>query len=269
VIRHGPMATAYAGLAPGAQRVRPERCRRCAFDGAEICRILTADGTPVAAQPPVRRFASGEVIFEPGAPLSLGIVRRGFARRSAIRRDGKRILIGLAGPGDIVSGPPYRTVACDLEAASDCEICMHDSRVVDWHMRNTPRARHRLLQASEEQYHRLLGALWRVGSLTSRERILAFLVMATEIMPTESQPDGSLILTMEIDRRDWADFTNTAVETISRTLHDAAQMRLVTRLSPSRLRIHNLARLARLAGVEPPPGEKRRAVGPGRIPACG
>jgi hypothetical protein len=123
-----------------------------------------------------------------------------------------------------------------------------------------------LLREVETVHRRLLDELWRYGTLTSRERITAFLVQATGIMPVEPQPDGSLILSMEIDRRDWADLTNTAVETISRTLRYLEDKDLVESLSPYRFRIRDLAHLACVAGVPPPARGDRLRGWPANAP---
>lgn len=99
--------------------------------------------------------------------------------------------------------------------------------------------------------------------MNSQERIIAFLVMATGLMPTEPLPDGSIVLTMEIERRDWADLTNTAVETISRTLRHLEEKGLITGLSPYRFHIHDLMRLAFIAGMGPPRAQKSETDQPG------
>ena len=84
----------------------------------------------------------------------------------------------------------------------------------------------------------------------------------TTIMPTEPQPDGSLILTLEVSRRDWADLTNTAIETVSRTMSYLADKDLVISLTPRKFRIRDFERLACVAGVEPPPRPSDRRVLP-------
>jgi CRP-like cAMP-binding protein len=112
--------------------------------------------------------------------------------------------------------------------------------------------RRALQENLDDQYRRFLNLLWWNGALSSRERIIAFLVNAAEIMPTEPQPDGSIVLSMQTDRSDWADLTNTTVETICRTVRYLEEKRLITSLSPYRFQIHNLDALARLAGVDPP-----------------
>jgi CRP-like cAMP-binding protein len=229
-----------------------ERCRGCTMQGAALCRAMAGTRPSLSCIPTVRRFHKGRVIFEQDAPAGLGVITRGYARRSMMRLDGKRILMELAVPGDIVAGLPEQRHAYDLEAATEVEMCFYDSKALHWIMQHDHPAISQLLRGIEDQHHRLLDVLWRYGGLNSRERIIAFLVAAADFMPTRTLPDGSLELDMEIDRRDWADLTNTAVETISRTLRYLEEKRLITALSPYRFRISDLSRLALIAGVEMP-----------------
>ncbi|MGS4948255.1 Crp/Fnr family transcriptional regulator [Meridianimarinicoccus sp. RP-17] len=228
------------------------RCIGCPLRGAEMCRMIFEHGILRTSAPPLRHYRKGKLILERGKPSDfLGVIRRGYARRSEMRKDGKRVLFGLAIPGDFAGALSGQNSACDLEAATDLEICAYDSSAVNWQLAENPRMRQTLLQDLDRQHHRFLETLWRYGSLNSRERIIAFLLMATDFMPTEPLPDGSLILRMEIERRDWADLTNTAVETISRTLRYLEEKALLSSLSPYRFRLHDLDRLAHIAGVDP------------------
>lgn len=247
-----------AAVADNAQA----RCRHCALRGAKICHSIH-DTAPSGSHPPVvRRFAEGQRILEQGKGSGVvGVLRRGYARRSIIRMGGERILVGLAIPGDIIGGLPEWQQTHDFEAATEVQVCLHDKATVKRQMDSNPEFRRLLLQELDHQHHRLLGLLWRNGALTSRERIMAFLVRAVDFMPTEALPDGGLVVNMVISRSDWADLTNTAVETICRTLRDLDDKNLVTILSPYRFLIRDACLLATLAGVEPP---ARRPPAPGR-----
>ncbi|WP_278923653.1 Crp/Fnr family transcriptional regulator [Pseudophaeobacter profundi] len=228
-------------------------CRTCKLRGSQLCRIIKNEPVFGTHPPILRRFGRGERIFEQDQSSGFfGIVRRGYARRSVIKVSGKRILVGLAIPGDIVGGLLSQEHGYDFDAATDIEICSYDSATIKRQLEINQPFRKSLLQEMNHQHHRLLDALWHNGSLTSRERIIGFLISAVEFMPTEPLPDGSLILSMELDRGDWGDLTNTVVETISRTLRYLEGKKLITCLTPYRFRIHDLDSLATIAGVELP-----------------
>jgi len=228
-------------------------CHGCKLRGSQLCRIVKDEPVFDIHPPIIRHFSRGKRIFEQDRSSGfLGVVRRGYARRSVIKVSGKRILVGLAMPGDIVGGLPGQERDYDFEAATDIEICCYDRATVKRQLEINQRFRRLMLREIDHQHHSLLGLLWRNGTLNSRERIIAFLVKAAEFMPSEPLPDGSLVVSMEIDRGDWADLTNTAVETICRTLRYLEEKDLVTSLTPYRFLIRDLGLLASIAGVEPP-----------------
>lgn len=230
-----------------------DACRGCELRGSQLCRIIQSEPALGTHPPILRRFSRGQRIFEQDLNHGfLGVIRRGYARRSVIRVSGRRILLGLGIPGDIIASFSEQEQVYDFEAATDIEICIYDSTAIKRQLDVNPSFRRMMLEETDHQHHRLLRLLSRNGTLNSRERIIAFLVTAAEFMPTERNPDGSLILNMVIDRTDWADLTNTAVETISRTLRYLEEKDLVTSLTPYRFRIRDFDLLATIARLEPP-----------------
>jgi len=230
-----------------------QACRGCKVRGSRLCHIIQDEPVFGTKPPIIRRFSRGTQLFKHDSSSGfLGVVRRGYVRRSVMKLSGRRVLMDFGLPGDIIAGLPEWGHHYDLEAVSDIEICTYDSATIKRQMEANQSFRRMILQEIDHQHHRLLGLLWRNGTLTSRERIIAFLVMAVDYMPTELLPDGGLILSMEVDRSDWADLTNTAVETISRTMRYLEEKNLVTSLTPYRFRIRDLDLLATFAGEDPP-----------------
>ena len=228
-------------------------CNRCSLIGSELCRVVRDEIPGDRQRPKVRRFGRGEVIVEQDEIRGfLGVLRRGYVRQERLRLNGNHVLLGLASPGDIVGSVPGIATNSTSEAATDVEICAFDRVSVEHLMLESPRFRQIISRETGRQHQRLLGSAWHRNALDSRERIIAFLIDATRIMPTEPLPDGSLILKVEVSRRDWADLTNTAVETISRTMRYLAEKGMMISLTPYKFRIRDLDQLALLAGVEPP-----------------
>lgn len=226
-------------------------CDGCMFSGSTLCRTIRDRVTLVGRRPGTRRFDRGMIIVEQGEnPNFFGLLRRGFVRQERLRLNGDRIVLGLARPGHIVGGLPDLVSGCTSEAATDIEVCAFDRATTERLMRESPRFRQAVLSETSRDLDRLLDSAWRLNALDSRERIIAFLVDATRYMPTEAEPDGSLILQVEVSRQDWADLTNTAVETISRTMRYLKEKDIVISLTSSKFRIRDIDRLAFLAGIE-------------------
>ena len=199
-----------------------------------------------------RKLAAGWVLQDQGeAPKLTGILRRGYLRAERILEDGRRCIVGLALPADPIGAWLAQDGQCSISAATDVEICSFDPAILRRLFEQEPALRLTILRAAAEQYARQLEFVWRRGALNSRERIIAFLVMAAEIMPSETRPDGGRLVSVPITRRDWADMTNTTVETICRTLGQLAEDGLIESRAQGRYLIKDLAGLADAAGIDP------------------
>lgn len=225
----------------------PTRCRRCRVGGSVLCRAVAGAQVPGVHPARSRSFA---VSFEGDTPQFLGVLRRGYLRKETMLRDGQRTILGLSCPGDLVGGLLGRPLRFAVEAATDAEVCVFDASVVDRMLAADRSFKMHVLREASAQNDLQLEQVWRRGALNSRERIIAFLVMAAEIMPTEPLPDGGLVVRIDVSRRDWADLSNTTVETISRTMRYLADKDMVTTRSPGHYLIRDLDRLALLAGMD-------------------
>ena len=234
-------------------------CDGCPLFASAVCQsfrdALPCDGSRIR----IRRNRRGRVaVDQDEIPGFIGVLRKGYLRQERLRLNGDHVTFGLVCPGDIIGGLPGVVANCASEAATDVEICTLDSAILERLVQQNQRFRHTFIREANRQHQRLLKAAWQLNALGSRERIIAFLVDATKLMPTEVSPDGSCILHVEVSRRDWADLTNTTVETISRTIRYLSEKDLVTSLTPYRFHIRDLDRLAYLAGIDPPKRARAR-----------
>lgn len=231
----------------------PLDCGGCALRSREMCRAITgvASGSG-AGRAPRRRSAAAETRLQEEDERSrfAGILRKGFLRTERILQDGRRSVLTFLTPGDVIGDPLGTDRNPALVCATDAELCLFDPGTLRRAMAREPTVTARLIAEALKQHTRQLEMVWRRGALTSRERIIAFMVMATEFMPVDPLPDGGLILTMKISRKDWADFSNSTVETISRTLGYLTEKNMVSTVSPGRYRIRDLGVLALLAGLD-------------------
>ncbi len=239
-------------MTPTSAQKTQDMCNRCAFRGAALCRAMAESDRPLTQAPRTRKFNRDQTINPQGQKQRVvGILRCGYLRKERLDAEGTRTLLGLVTPGDYVGLLPEISVPSSLEAATDSEICTFDIQTVNRLMATDGRLRLHLLQQAAEQYSDLLEMIWKRGALTSHERVIAFLLMAAEIMPLEPQPDGSVIITVELSRRDWADLSNTTVESISRTMSQLSEEGLVRKEAAGRYWVRDLGTLARMSGMDP------------------
>lgn len=234
--------------------IAAQHCAQCPLASRAICRAVSAAAAATGGRqgPRLRRFPADWVLREDGeTPKLTGILRRGYLRTERILEDGRRSIVDLAVPSDLVGIRMDDAYSGTVAAATDVEICTFDPQLLRSLKARDPKLRLDILRATARRHARQLDLVWRRGALNSRERIIAFLTMAAEIMPSEPLPDGSLVLSMPISRRDWADLTNTTVETICRTLGQLVAQGHLQSLAPARYRIKDLAALSELAGLDP------------------
>lgn len=224
-------------------------CRLCRLKGAELCHAVIDSHTSGVRTARTRRFKRDAIIYEEGdTPGFLGVVRSGVLRRERLNSDGDRTLLALAVAGDLVGALSPDPSSCSLEAATDAEICMFSPDTVSRMMDADNRFRLHILHEIGEQHQQLLDMIWQRGALTARERIINILLHAVKTMPTFTSKDGSVIVKVEISRKDWADLANTTVETICRTLSWLADQDLVVSERANTYRIRDIRALCDLTG---------------------
>lgn len=224
-------------------------CNRCPLKSRQLCRAVLGSSCP---QGPRTRSVRAETRLceENERPRFAGILRKGYLRTERIFPDGRRSVLGFFAPGDLIGDFLGSVRGPALVSATDAEFCTFDPPVLRRAMQEDTTLNMRFLREAVKLHTRQLEMVWRRGALNSRERIIAFMVMAAEFMPTENLPDGSVILTIKVTRKDWADFSNTTVETICRTLAYLAEKDMVETVAPARYRIRDLDTLAHLAGLD-------------------
>jgi CRP/FNR family transcriptional regulator len=250
-MRNEARARGPEGVVDHAARVWPARCAQCEVRGAELCRIAAASRLPGIRPARLRKVPRDTAIQQQGQrPDLVGVLRCGLLRRERVLSDGRRTLLGLMLPGDLLGLIETGPAEASLEAATDAEICVFDTETVrrlearDW------RFRQHLLSEAAEQQIAALEMVWQRGALTGRERILAFLAWAARAMPSEPAPGGGVLVSILLSRRDWADLASTTPESICRTLRNLAEEGLIERVAPGRVRIPDPDLLARLAGID-------------------
>lgn len=262
-------------------------CTSCALRSRQLCRAVRESSHGFADPSAIRfrRIDAETRLHEEDEPLEFAaILRRGYLRTERILGDGRRSVLGFLAPGDLIGLPLGHHRGPALVAATEADICSLELSGLRRVLQEDAGLAAHFLSEVMKQHTRQLEMVWRRGALNSRERIVAFMVMVAEFMPIETLRDGSVILTIAVSRKDWSDFSNTTVETISRTLTHLADKGMVETVAPSRYRVRDMDALKRLAGVEsvaglsamlidrpadqaevpPPPSPTHRGVAPRR-----
>ncbi|MCZ0964536.1 Crp/Fnr family transcriptional regulator [Paracoccus benzoatiresistens] len=241
----------FGGTLSGTDAAHPPgACSACPLAAAVVCRALDRASLAGPRIPLLRRIPrETQLVTKDRLPPFAGVLRQGFLRIERMTEDGRRHIVGLHVPGDLVGNWTGTSSHYDIEAATTAEICSFDPRVVVRLVERDSAVKIYILQELAEMHQRQLDLLWPRGALTSKGRIIAFLLMAMEIMPSEWSPDGAALVRIVISRRDWADISLTTVETICRSLAELSRNGLVQQVEPGLYKISNIEALKREAGI--------------------
>ncbi|CAM3555221.1 Crp/Fnr family transcriptional regulator [Paracoccus nototheniae] len=230
---------------PLCRNGREDDCCACPLAAAAVCRLL--NGSTRSTR---RVFARGSHIISAGTKANItGVLKSGFLRIEHVSRHGRRSVLTLHQPGDLIGNWTGGNETYLIEAATRVELCLHDGNAVTQLLAKDANARWYLITELSELAERQRTMLWHLGVLDSRQRIMSFLIDHLSFMPPRCQIDGSALIRMEVSRQDWADLTCTTVETVCRTLTDLKNHGFIEPINPQLFKIKNIDALKKFLAI--------------------
>lgn len=223
-----------AGIDGGAVPVREPRitsCHDCPIRQSAVCadcdELALAD---LERMKSYRRFEAGQPVMWAGEPLSfVSTVVSGVAMLSLSLPDGRRQMVGLLLPSDLLGRPSREIVPYDVTAATDLTLCSF--RRIDFArvVARTPRLGARIMEMTLDELDAAREWMLLLGRKSARERIASLLViMARRVAALNRRPphDG-MQFPLHISREAMADYLGLTIETVSRQISALRRDRLV------------------------------------------
>jgi CRP/FNR family transcriptional regulator len=195
--------------------------------------------------------ARDEVVISGGAhSQDVWFIRSGILRVQRHSLEGRRQILSLFFPGEIVGFEGEFRDGITVETATQCGLCRIDRRKFDSMVDQNDALRAELFRQKQDQLDRLHWLTWSLGALGPEERLSAFLALCSKIMPYQPLPDGTGVLSVTLPRRDIADLLGTTVESISRGAHKLADSGVIEIRDPACFRVLDLRRLIELGRID-------------------
>lgn len=217
-----------------------------------LCRLRALPG--VGLTPRTLRRGETLAVGDGSLPgrIRLHVVRSGMAAASAHLRDGRRQILGLFVPGDIVCPFGLSDARCRAEALTatrSWEVSLPHSP--------TELAAHPVIaelcaEVTGRLLERALAHIVQLGRFDGAERISALL--ADLARRTGTRQDGGWELSLPLSREDIADHLGLNAETVSRLLSRLKRAGLVRFRTPTACTIPDLERLERGVPLRARPG---------------
>lgn len=191
-----------------------------------------------------------EVIAGSAPGRDVWLIRSGILRLQRHTFDGRRQILSLFLPGEIVGFEGEFREGVSVETVTPSGLCRIDRRTFDTLLSRNDDLRAELFRQKQDQLDRLHWLTWSLGALGPEERFAAFLALSTRFMPCQQRPDGSTVLSMQLPRADIADLLGTTVETICRINRKLSNSGAIEIMDPSHFRILDLKLLTVLGQIE-------------------
>jgi CRP-like cAMP-binding protein len=196
------------------------------------------------------RAPDSEIIAGGAASHDVWFIRSGILRLQRYGYDGRRHILSLFLPGEIVGFEGEFRNGVGVETVTQSGLCRINRRMFDTMLNDNDELRAEIFRQKQDQLDRLHWLTWSLGVLSPEERYCAFLALSTRFMPFQTLSDGSGVLAMQLPRVDIADLLVTTVETICRINRKLSEAGVIEIKDPTHFRIPDLSRLTSLGRID-------------------
>ena len=166
-----------------------------------------------------------------------GLLVAGILRHQRYELDGRRRIVNLVLPGELLDAASVARRGYTVEAATQVAFLRLCPAAFDRLRADRPEVRAALLASCQAQLDRLRWLTWTILALGIESRLCAFLDCAARAMPVETTREGRTVLTLVLCRRDMADLLMTSVESVCRVLKGLERSGVIRMQTPTRVEI--------------------------------
>jgi CRP/FNR family transcriptional regulator, anaerobic regulatory protein len=198
----------------------------------------------------LRQFSRGETVYEPGMAEFVGYVVSGAVKLVTLLPDGRSNIVGLIEAPGFFGRIFGVATEFSIEAASDVVLACFDRSRFEAQLHNDPELE-RFIHM--ENLHQLDEAHERIIVLACQsimERIATFMVLKLLATVEDSGRTAAPIIHVPINRRDFAAYLGTTVETVSRTVQALVRRGTIAVIDSANFRILRRGDLIDIAGQD-------------------
>ncbi|WP_339949982.1 Crp/Fnr family transcriptional regulator [uncultured Albimonas sp.] len=239
----------------GAPDIRARgHCLDCAIRQHAVCSDCTAPELNFLTEiKTYRNYKSGERLLEMGerAPF-MGTIVEGVGSMSRILPDGRRQVVGLLFPGDMVGRPFSPVSPFDYVAVTDLRVCAFNRPQFEAALRETPTLEQRLLEMTLDELDSAREWMVLLGRKSAQEKLCSFIVMTAQraLRLERRRPMDGVLIELPLTREDMADFLGLTIETVSRQMGVLKKSGVIEMIDARHLLIPSWSALEEAAGGE-------------------
>jgi CRP/FNR family transcriptional regulator len=194
----------------------------------------------------VMQLAPKQIIFQEGDNSAYHyIVIRGMVKTYRLLNDGRRLIIGFSGAGDIVGMACKGVYSCSADSVSSVTLSRISCTKFASMMAEDPAISRRMLDLAYSSLQAAHDTMVLLGRKNAIEKIAYFLLgYAAKAMPEEN---GEIEIELPMTRADIADYLGLTTETVSRTMSKLKSRKIIISEGPRVIKLKNIDELRQIA----------------------
>ncbi|SFI87088.1 CRP/FNR family transcriptional regulator, anaerobic regulatory protein [Albimonas pacifica] len=239
----------------GAPDIRARgHCLDCAIRQHAVCSDCSAPELDFLTNiKTYKSYKAGDRLLEMGERAAfMGTVVEGVASMSRILSDGRRQVVGLLFPGDLVGRPFSPVSPFDYVAVTDLRVCAFNRPQFETTLRETPALEQRLLEMTLDELDSAREWMVLLGRKSAQEKLCSFMIMAAQraLRLERRRPMDGILIELPLTREDMADFLGLTIETVSRQIGALKKSGVIELIDARHLLIPSWEALEEAAGGE-------------------
>ena len=195
---------------------------------------------------PVMRLASKQTIFQEGDKASfLFMIISGTIKAYRLLSDGRRLITGFFGPGDIIGMSARGNYPYSADTVTEVAMGRISAAKLEKRMIEDPGVAQQMLRLAYGNLQSAQDSMVLLGRKNSVEKIAHFLLGYAE--RASSQPGELIEIDLPMSRADIADYLGLTTETVSRTMSKLKQKNIIAAEGARTIRLKSIGKLAELA----------------------
>jgi CRP/FNR family transcriptional regulator, anaerobic regulatory protein len=260
----------------GAANRGPEndtaKCAQCPVRNRSFCGSAQGQAfIDLAGISRIRRFRAGEtIIAQKDRSHLVGNVLQGVLKLVKSLSDGRTHIVGLLHPSDFFGRLYSASSEFSLEAATEVELCTIERGAFEAYLAKYPSVEHELYIANLSQLDNARERTMLLACQSTLERLAAYLalrLLQIEMALIEAPKGGRIVVPSTLNRRDFAGYLGTTVETISRNVQFLARAGIIRILDSGHFEVVKRNALFDLSGQSEEDLAASLAAGRSRRPA--
>jgi CRP/FNR family transcriptional regulator len=228
------------------------QCAACEIRELSVCSALSeSELARLRAIISTTHVDTGATVISEGDPAAdLFNVVRGTVKLYKLLPDGRRLVTGFLFPGDFLGIALNDTYAYSAEAIEPVQLCRFPRKKLEALLAELPRLERRLLGETAHELAAAQDQMLLLGRKTAKERVASFLVSLSRRAEKRRRPASPLEIPMS--RTDMADYLGLTTETVSRTLTQLRQAKLIAAKGRNGIEIVDMRGLTELVDGDSP-----------------